>query len=165
MLKSTRSTLSRSGWGLDPRYSGVELERGVGGGGGGTYVPGRRVEGGRNRREIINYRVNERTHEQIPPHPPPIGPGPEADNTPPPPPPPHHTGRLTSHYVTAAIRKAGGGGVVVLSAGPIRKAGRVLGCVCMCCVLYASGPIRKAGGGGGGGGKGGSCPLQVRYEK
>ena len=38
--------------------------------------------------------------------------------------------------------------VVVLSAsGPIRKAGRVLGCVCMCCVLYASGPIRKAGGG------------------
>ena len=67
MLKSTRSTLSRSGYrifhkgGLDPRYSGVELERGVGG----TYVPGRRVEGGRNRREIINYRVNERTHRQI----------------------------------------------------------------------------------------------------
>ena len=35
------------------------------GGGGGTYVPGRRVEGGRNRREIINHRVNERTHGQI----------------------------------------------------------------------------------------------------
>ena len=73
VLKSTRSTLSRSGYrifqkgGLDPRYSGVELERerGGGGGGGGTYVPGRRVEGGRNRREIINYRVNERTHGQI----------------------------------------------------------------------------------------------------
>ena len=44
--------------------------------------------------------------------------------------------------------------MVVLSAsGPIRKAGRVLRCVCMCCVLYASGPIRKAGGGGGGEGR------------
>ena len=44
VLKSTRSTLSRSGYrifqkgGLDPRYSGVELERGVGGGGGGGDI-------------------------------------------------------------------------------------------------------------------------------
>ena len=38
---------------------------------------------------------------------------------------------------------------MVEGGGPIRKAGRVLGCVCMYCVLYASDPIRKAGGGGG----------------
>ena len=51
--------------------------------------------------------------------------------------------------------------VVVLSAsGPIRKAGRVLGCVCMCCVLYASGPIRKAGGGKGGGLLSASGPIR-----
>ena len=49
--------------------------------------------------------------------------------------------------------------VVVLSAsGPIRKAGRVLGCVC--CTLQARYEKRVGGGGGGGGGgEGGCCPL------
>ena len=56
--------------GLDPRCSGVERERGVGGGGGGQsghMSPGAGLWGRRNRREIINYRVNEnsRAHGQI----------------------------------------------------------------------------------------------------
>ena len=100
--------------------------------GGGTYVPGRRVEGGRNRREIINYRVNERTHGQIqgavakpyrvgcsyyirlsPPSLfsawyPPIGPGPEADNTPP----PNRALNITLRHCrdTKSGVKGGGGG-------------------------------------------------------
>ena len=76
MLKSTRSTLSRGGYrifqkreGLDPRCSGVEREREGGGGGGqsGHMSPGAGLWGRRNRREIINYRVNEnsRAHGQI----------------------------------------------------------------------------------------------------
>ena len=124
------------------------------GGGGETYVPGRRVEGGRNRREIINYRVNKRTHGQIPPPPPPHRARARSRQ-------PHHHHRalnITLRHcrdTKSGGRGGGGGGAVRFRPDTKSRACTRVG------VLYASGPIRKAGGGGGGGGGRG---VAVRFR-